>query len=129
MKKDILNDISKWHNEFNDLNKRLEKSILSFENDIQNKNEKISSLQKQINDYKDQELFKDKFYEVSKQLEKEKERLKKLYHQFSKKEVECNNLKSEIEKWENWLESKKEIFGNMFSAAPVRNNKDNSNKS
>ena len=126
MKKDILQDLSEWHEGFDALHKRLEKDILSLKDDIHIRDEMVNSLQMQLAELKRQEKYKEKFDDVSSQLEKEKERLHKLYHQFAKKENECKNLRSEIKSWQDWLDSKKEIFNQLFSAPPIKGSNDSS---
>jgi len=119
MNNDIIHDLSEWHIEFEALQKRVEKEILSLQDDIQKKDEIAGSLQQQIDELQAQEQYKEKYEDAYNELEKEKERLNKLYYRYLEKEEECNALKKELKRWQDWLESKKEVFHKLFSSLPV----------
>lgn len=116
-----LDNYKKRCDEFTTIKDKLEEETHSFKEDIKKKEQTIASLEKQVKELKEFEKFiefKDKFEEVSQQYEKEKERLTKLYHLYEETENECNVLKEQNDKWNEWYNSNKDIFNKLFSAAP-----------
>jgi len=103
---------------------KLEKEIQSLKKEIDTKNETIDLTQKMIEklkEYGSYAEYKEKYNEISRQYEIEKERLLKLHHIFKERDDECAKLKEEINGWQNWFNSKKDIFDRLFSAAPPVN--------
>ena len=107
--------------EFDEIRNRLEEEANSFKDEIKNRDVTIDSMQKQIEGLKESEKYaeyKDRFEELSGQYEKEKERLTKLYHLYEETEAECNHLREQMNGWQSWYDSNKDIFNRLFSAAP-----------
>jgi len=109
--------------EFDDVRNQLEREVNSLKDEINTKDETIDSLQKQVDETKENQQYKeykDRFDEISEQYEKEKDRLTKLYHLYEETETECKNLREEVKNWRNWYESNGEMFERLFSTAPPR---------
>ena len=107
--------------ELGNINNQLEEEVHSLKGKINEKDDTIDSLQKDLvkaKEYEKYAEYKDKFSETSEQYEKEKERLTKLYHLYEETETECNKLRKETKDWQNWFNSNKEIFDKLFSAPP-----------
>jgi predicted nucleic acid-binding Zn-ribbon protein len=103
---------------------KLEKEIQSLKNEISTKNETLNLTQKMIEtlkEYGSYAEYKEKYSELSKQYEIEKERLLKLHHIFKERDDECTKLREEVNGWQDWFNSKKDIFDRLFSAAPPVN--------
>jgi len=107
--------------EFDGIRNRLEGGLNSLKNEINVKDDTIATLQKQAGEWKDKESYeeyKTKFEEVTRQYEKEKERLTKLYQLYEETENEYKRLRGEVKGWQDWFDSNKEIFDRLFSGAP-----------
>jgi len=114
-------DYKQRFEEFGNVRNQLEEEIHSLKGKINEKDDTIDSLQKDLvkaKEYEKYAEYKDKFSETSEQYEKEKERLTKLYHLYEETETECNKLRKETKDWQNWFNSNKEIFDKLFSAPP-----------
>ena len=121
-KSNQFNEYKQKVDEFYTIQNKLEEENTTLKTDISNKENKINSLEEQINNYKEQGEYKDKFTELSSQYEKEKERLTKLYKLYEETESECDRLKKETKGWQSWYDSNKEIFNKLFSTTPPINN-------
>ena len=100
---------------------QLEQENQNCHEQIQQQNDTIQQLQQDCTKYKEYEKFvefEEKYNEVSKAYEKEKERLTKLYHLYEETEGECKKLTQENEQWSNWFNENREIFSKLFSNAP-----------
>jgi len=107
--------------EFSKIRNQLENEKQILKNEIDNKDQSITSMQKEFDRLKEFEKYaqyKEKYEDVSKQYEKEKERLTKLYHLYEETESECKKLKDVNAGWQNWFNSNKQVFDKLFSTTP-----------
>jgi len=99
----------------------LDQENQTLKNEVNRQKTTIDSLQQQtskIKEYEQYAQYKDKYEEVSKAYDKEKDRLTKLYHLYEETEQEVNRLKKDNDHWQNWYNSNKDIFNKLFSSAP-----------
>jgi len=104
MNGNTLYEVVKW----------LENEIRTLNNEIATRNQTIRTLQNLVNglkSYEEDSDLKEKYDELSKLYEKEKERLIKLHNHYTKKE-------RELQGWEDWFSANKEIFSKLFSVGP-----------
>lgn len=116
-----FSDYKKRIEEFDTIRNQLEEENRSLKENLQTKENTIHTLQDQVEKLKQLEQhaqYKQKYDELSKEYEKEKERLTKLYHLYEETERECNRLKEQAKNWESWYASNREIFTKLFSTTP-----------
>jgi len=116
-----LNEYQQRINEFTTTRNNLERENQDLKQEITDQKNTINSLQNSIEEYKKYEKYseyKDKFEDVNKAYEKEKDRLTKLYHLYEETEKEVTHLRQQNKKWESWFNSNKEIFDKLFSGGP-----------
>jgi predicted Holliday junction resolvase-like endonuclease len=102
---------------------KLEKEIQSLKNEISTKNETLNLTQNMIEklkEYRSYAEYKEKYNEISKQYEIEKERLLKLHHIFKEREDECAKLREEVNGWKEWYNYNKKSFDQLFAIASPR---------
>jgi cell shape-determining protein MreC len=83
------------------------------------KDDVIIGLEKQVEELRGLEQFagfKTKFEETSTELEKEKERLTKLFRLYEETESENKQLKEDLRGWQNWFNSNETLFTKLFSS-------------
>lgn len=108
-------------NEYTNKYQTLEQNYQQLQTDATQKQSTIDTLQQEVTKYKEFEQYKEfkaKYDELNTAYEKEKDRLTKLYHLYEETEQECNRLKGDNLKWQNWYNSNKDIFNKLFSGAP-----------
>ena len=106
--------------EFETIRERMEREIQSLKNDTRNKDETIQVLEKEITNLKQYESYaeyKGKYEEISRDYDKEKERLTKLFRLYEETESECNTLKKEVAEWQNWFNENEDLFNKLFTSA------------
>jgi len=106
---------------FESINYKLEQEKNQLQDDLKSNEDTINHLQNQVNELKESEKyseFKTKYEDISKQYEKERERLTKLYHLYEETEAECKKLKEQNKNWNDWFESNKTIFDKLFASGP-----------
>lgn len=116
-----FDEFKQKNEEFGQIRNQIESEKQNLTNEIEKKNQTISSMQNEfdkLKKYEQYSQYKEKYEEISKQYEKEKERLTKLYHLYEETEKESKKLKSVNDGWQNWFNSNKEVFDKLFSAAP-----------
>ena len=99
----------------------IDSKLKSLKEEIANKNIELNSLENMVKELKKLESdsgYKEKFDDLSKQHELEKERLLKLHNHFKKIEQNRKNLKAELDAWKKWFSQNKELFDKLFSASP-----------
>jgi myosin heavy subunit len=116
-----LNEYKTKINEYTTKCQTLEQEKQTLKSEVDQQKTTISDLQQQNEKLKNCEQYsqyKDKYGEVTKAYEKEKDRLTKLYHLYEETEQEVNRLKKENDHWQNWYNSNKDIFNKLFTSAP-----------
>lgn len=116
-----IEEYKKKCEELDEIQNRLEKENHTLKNDMTKKDQEISQLSKQINQFKEMEdykKYKEKYEEVNAEYEKEKERLTKLYQLYEETDAECKTLRDENKQWQKWYNSKMQVFDQLFSSAP-----------
>ena len=99
----------------------LDDEIKSLKEEIMNRNEELKTLENLAQGLKELEgdsEYKEKYDELSKTYELEKERLLKLHNHFKKTEIDCENLRAELDGWKNWFSQNKDLFDRLLSVAP-----------
>ena len=97
----------------------METDIDNTRRELKTKNEVIGGLQKQIDELRGFEQFvefKQKFEDTSTELDKEKERLTKLFRLYEETESENKELKENVRSWQNWFASNEGLFTKLFSS-------------
>lgn len=92
----------------------LEEKIGSLKDEVEKRDSTINSLQKIVNDLKNQEEntdYKQKFDKITQDFQKEKQDLTSL-------KQERNDLQVEVKHWRGWFDSNKDLLDKLLSAAP-----------
>ncbi|HMA83136.1 MAG TPA: hypothetical protein VKP59_02795 [Candidatus Thermoplasmatota archaeon] len=119
-----LDEYQQRINDFSAMRNNLESQNQDLKQEISEQKDTINSLQNSVDEYKKYEKYadyKDKYEDVNKAYEKEKDRLTKLYHLYEETEHEVTHLRKQNKKWEQWFNSNKEIFDKLFSGGPPFN--------
>jgi chromosome segregation ATPase len=104
---------------FDTIRHQLEENVEGMRRECITKDDVIRSLERQVNDLKGLEQFagfKAKFEDTSAELEKEKERLTKLFRLYEETEEENKELKSEVMKWQEWFAANEDLFTRLTSS-------------
>ena len=99
--------------QFDNIRNQLEREIHDLKEENKQKETEINDMNEKIKELSGKEdfsQFKEKFEEMTVEYEKEKERLTKLYQLYEETDFECKRLNKENQEWQNWYNSKKEIF-------------------
>jgi predicted RNase H-like nuclease (RuvC/YqgF family) len=102
---------------FTSLCMHLEKEINLLKSEISEKNSRVKALEQQLDAIHE---YENQFLEIHKKYDKEQDRLTKLYHEYERAEEEISSLKKELEGWKDWVESNKDLYDRLFSAAPPK---------
>lgn len=119
-----LDEYQQRVNEFTTYRNTMEKENQNLKQEISGQKQTINSLKNSLEEYKKYEKYaeyKDKYNDLNKAYEKEKDRLTKLYHLYEETEHEVTQLRNQNAKWEQWFNSNKEIFDKLFSGGPPFN--------
>lgn len=98
---------------------QMEKDIDNMRRDLMTKDDVITGLERQVEELRGFEQFaefKTKFEETSSELDKEKERLTKLFRLYEETESENKQLKEDLRSWQNWFVTNEELFDKLFSS-------------
>ncbi len=115
-----INDLKKETMDFDAIRTQLEDEVSSLTQELCLKDESIKQLEQQVDELKQFEQtaqYKDKFEEVSREYEKEKERLTKLFRLYEDTESECNTLRKDVKQWQEWFDTNEELFSKLFTSA------------
>jgi chromosome segregation ATPase len=114
-----MEDLKQQAMRFDTIRTQMETSIDSMRQDLMTKDNVIGGLEKQVEELRGFEQFvefKPKFEETSAELEKEKERLTKLFRLYEETESENKQLKEDLRGWQNWFNSNETLFTKLFSS-------------
>jgi len=104
---------------FDTIRHQLEENVETMRREAIAKDDCIRSLERQVAELKPFEQFagfKAKFEDASAELEKEKERLTKLFHLYEETEAENKDLKTEVMKWQDWFSANEDLFTRLTSS-------------
>lgn len=104
---------------FDTIRHQLEENVETMRRETIAKDDTIRTLERQVADLKPLEQFagfKAKFEDTSAELEKEKERLTKLFRLYEETETENKELKSEVAKWQDWFAANEDLFTRLTSS-------------
>lgn len=116
----MVTEYQKQMQEFDTVRGQMEHEIQTLKTEIHNKEETIACLEKEVSAMKEYESYaeyKNKYEDISREYEKEKERLTKLFRLYEDTETECNTLKKEVAQWQNWFNENEELFNKLFTSA------------
>lgn len=112
---------------FDTIRHQFEENVEHMRSELTSKDDVIRSLERRVNDLKELEQFagfKARFEDTAAELEKEKERLTKLFHLYEETESENKELKSEVMKWQDWFTANEDLFTRLStSVETLRQNK------
>jgi len=114
-----VEDLRQQTLKFDTIRRQLEENVDRMRTEISAKDDVIRNLEHQVNDLKGLEQFagfKAKFEDASTELEKEKERLTKLFRLYEETESENKELKSEVLKWQDWFGANEDLFTRLTSS-------------
>jgi len=114
-----MEDLKQQAMRFDTIRTQMETNIDSMRQDLMTKDNVIGGLEKQVEELRGFEQFvefKPKFEETSAELEKEKERLTKLFRLYEETESENKQLKEDLRGWQNWFNSNETLFTKLFSS-------------
>jgi chromosome segregation ATPase len=104
---------------FDTIRTQMETNIDSMRQDLMTKDNVIGGLEKQVEELRGFEQFaefKPRFEEASAELEKEKERLTKLFRLYEETESENKQLKEDLRGWQSWFDSNESLFTKLFTS-------------
>jgi len=114
-----MEDMKQQMMRFDTIRTQMDTTIDSMRRDIMTKDDVIGGLEKQVEELRGFEQlaeFKTKFEETSTELDKEKERLTKLFRLYEETESENKQLKEDLRGWQNWFESNEGLFAKLFDS-------------
>jgi len=114
-----VEDLRQQALKFDTIHRQLEENVEHMRSDLTTKDDVIRSLERQVNELKELEQFagfKAKFEDTSAELDKEKERLTKLFHLYEETESENKELKSEVMKWQDWFSANEDLFTRLSTS-------------
>jgi len=104
---------------FDTIRTQMETNLDSTRRDLMAKDDVIVGLEKQVEELRGLEQFvgfKTKFEDTSAELEKEKERLTKLFRLYEETESENKQLKEDLRGWQSWFDSNEALFAKLFNS-------------
>ncbi len=104
---------------FDTIRHQFEENVEHMRSELTSKDDVIRSLERRVNDLKELEQFagfKARFEDTAAELEKEKERLTKLFHLYEETESENKELKSEVMKWQDWFTANEDLFTRLSTS-------------
>jgi len=114
-----MEDMKQQVMRFDTIRTKMETDMDSMRRDLMTKDDVIGGLEKQVDELRGFEQFagfKPKFEEASIELEKEKERLTKLFRLYEETESENKQLKEDLKGWGSWFDSNEALFTKLFSS-------------
>ena len=114
-----IEDMKQQVMRFDNIRTQMETNIDGMRSDLIAKDDTIRGLEKQVEELRGFEQFvefKTKFEETSTELDKEKERLTKLFRLYEETESENKQLKEDLRGWQNWFESNEGLFAKLFDS-------------
>ncbi|MEM0493624.1 MAG: hypothetical protein QXS02_06710 [Candidatus Thermoplasmatota archaeon] len=117
-----INDLDMYKQKaerFDEMKKQLEEKIEQMNRQILDRDRIITEQQNEITKLKQFESlaeYKNKYEELSKEYEKERDRLTKLFHLYEQTEAECNSLRKELNEWQSWFNQNEELFKKLFTS-------------
>ncbi|VVB60668.1 Chromosome partition protein Smc [uncultured archaeon] len=114
-----MEDMKQQVMRFDNIRTQMDTTIDSMRRDLITKDDVIGGLEKQVEELRGFEQlaeFKTKFEETSTELDKEKERLTKLFRLYEETESENKQLKEDLRGWQNWFESNEGLFAKLFDS-------------
>jgi len=114
-----MEDLKQQVMRFDSIRTQMETNIDSMRRDLMMKDDVIGSLEKQVEELRGFEQFaefKTKFEETSTELDKEKERLTKLFRLYEETESDNKQLREDLRSWQNWFNSNETLFTKLFSS-------------
>ena len=121
--KDILQELDTWHQHYTKIQHSIHEKIQELRTTIKNQNDTIHTLKQQLKNTHNQEDYKQKYDEAQEHLDKEKERLTKLYQKYWETQNELEHLQKEISQWHDWYDSNRDTFEKLFHTAPAMETK------
>ena len=119
MNDNLLTELDTWHDKYQKIQTDIQDKIKELRTTIKNQNDTIHTLKQQLKNTQDQESYKDKYDAAQEHLDKEKERLAKLYHKYWETQNELDHLRKEISQWHDWYDSNRGTFEKLFHTAPT----------
>jgi chromosome segregation ATPase len=104
---------------FDTIRTQMETNLDSMHRDLTTKEDVIAGLEKQVDELRGLEQFvgfKTKFEDTSAELEKENERLTKLFRLYEATESENKQLKEDLRGWQSWFDSNESLFAKLFTS-------------
>ena len=95
----------------------LEKEINLLKSEISEKNARVKTLEQQLTAL---QKYNHQLQDMQENYNKEQDRLTKLYHEYERSEAEVKRLREELDGWKDWVESNKDLYDRLFSAAPPK---------
>jgi len=114
-----MEDLKQQVMRFDTIRTQMETNLDSQRRDLMTKDDVIVGLEKQVEELRGLEQFvgfKTKFEDTSVELEKEKERLTKLFRLYEETESENKQLKEDLRGWQSWFNSNETLFTKLFSS-------------
>jgi small-conductance mechanosensitive channel len=114
-----IEDMKQQVMRFDNIRTQMETNIDGMRSDLITKDDTIRGLEKQVEELRGFEQFvefKTKFEETSTELDKEKERLTKLFRLYEETESENKQLKEDLHGWQSWFNSNEALFTKLFSS-------------
>ncbi len=114
-----IEDMKQQVMRFDNIRTQMETNIDGMRSDLIAKDDTIRGLEKQVEELRGFEQFvefKTKFEETSTELDKEKERLTKLFRLYEETESENKQLKEDLSGWQGWFNSTESLLTKLFSS-------------
>ncbi len=114
-----MEDMKQQVMRFDNIRTQMETNIDGMRSDLIAKDDTIRGLEKQVEELRGFEQFvefKTKFEETSTELDKEKERLTKLFRLYEETESENKQLKEDLSGWQGWFNSTESLLTKLFSS-------------
>jgi len=124
-----MEDMKQQVMRFDSIRTQMETNIDSMHRDLMTKDDVIGGLERQVEELRGFEQFvqfKTKFEETSIELDKEKERLTKLFRLYEETESENKQLKEDLRGWQDWFNSNEALFTKLFSSVEQLKNRTDS---
>ena len=119
MNDNLLTDLDTWHSKYQKIQTDVQIKIKELRTTIKNQNDTIHTLKQQLKNTHNQEAYKQKYDEAQEHLDKEKERLTKLYQKYWETQNELERLQKEISQWHDWYDNNRDTFEKLFHTAPA----------